>query len=503
MEQSMTSKAVHNIVKYASHKIPLSAQVPTSEIQWKSHEGDHLRIIVTVTTTRPTGGSGTQPMARHALKIVYLSEESEETQNTSQNVASEALLENLDLTLFSEIKYSGRELPLKAVYKNRSVAFRYLYPTNQNGKAPQTYRRFQVTFKTTEDALGFINTIQYVCPCSAARDQRGAETQVASVEPGSRPSAAVVDVERRVVVAPPRRPALVNRPITSSQISNSPFPKNASTYRKSTMFTDTLSSQSLGDTGSSHTQRITSANTISSTLDRRSTITGQPVTATNEVASDFQDNPVDEWDRMDLDGRPSRVPSRIDPTDMSRVSSRTTEHTPSPIQPEQTQSNVSTRVGASQAQVSRGRPRSSPVEILDSAEERAGESAKILSAIRQGDSDLYKMSFEDLQQLVGEVIREPGFAELDVERERSSGITARGGRASLSSKDFFPRRRRYYNYQPVPVIADGKWSARRLCFALEFLWPLLVSAAIGCSTHAVLFRLVLKLYLFFSLSQKV
>ncbi|QRV76805.1 hypothetical protein RhiJN_04820 [Ceratobasidium sp. AG-Ba] len=38
----------------------------------------------------------------------------------------------------------------------------------------------------------------------------------------------------------------------------------------------------------------------------------------------------------------------------------------------------------------------------------------ILSALRQGDSDLYKMSFDELRQLVGEVIREPGFPELSI-----------------------------------------------------------------------------------------
>ncbi|CAE6423931.1 unnamed protein product [Rhizoctonia solani] len=147
MAQSTTSKTVHTIVKYASHKIPLSAQVPTSEIQWKTHEGDHLRLTVAVTTTRATSGSDTQSMARHVLKIAYLSEDSEETQNASQNMTSEALLENLDLTSFSKIKYSGRELPLKAVYKNRSVAFRYLYPMDQNGKGPQTGPRRTAVFK--------------------------------------------------------------------------------------------------------------------------------------------------------------------------------------------------------------------------------------------------------------------------------------------------------------------------------------------------------------------
>ncbi|KAG8732948.1 hypothetical protein FRC11_009825 [Ceratobasidium sp. 423] len=415
MAQSTTSKITHNIVKYASHKIPLSAQVPTNEIQWKSHEGDHLRLTVAVTTTRAVGG--TQPKARHVLKIAYLSEDSEETQNASQNVISEALLENLDLTLFSEITFSGRELPLKAVYKNRSVAFRYLYPTTQDGKAPQTYRRFQVTFKTTEDALNFVKSIECICPCSTARDQRTAETQATRSETGTRPAQSTVGVERRATAAPPRRPALVNRPIASSQISNLPLPRNATTYRKSTMFADVLSSQSLGDAGSSQAERPPSARTASSTPDR-STIPGQSLAATSEVAMGHQNNMLDERDGMNLDEQPSGDASRVDTTEISRVGSARTEQTPSPIQPEQTMPSVSTQaetiLSRAQVQVSREQTRSSAVEIVRPAEENAGESSKIVSAIRQGDSDLYKLSFEELQQLVGEVIREPGFPELSI-----------------------------------------------------------------------------------------
>ncbi|CAE7064529.1 unnamed protein product [Rhizoctonia solani] len=387
MAQTTTSKTVHTIVKYSTHKTPLSAQVPTNEIQWKSHEGDHLRLTVAVTTTRATGGSDTQPIARHVLKIAYLSEDLEETQNASQNVTSEALLENLDLTSFSVIKYSGRELPLKAVYKNRSVAFRYLYPVIQSDKGPQTYRRFQVTFKNAEDALSFINSIQYVCPCSTARNQRASETQVAGPETGTRRATAA-----------PRRPTLASRPIAPSQISNPPLPKNITTYRKTTMFADMLSSQSIGDVGSS--QR-----TVSST----------PVISSQSAATDdvtLDQDQVDERDRMNVDDQPSGSSGRVDMTDISRV----VEQTPSPIQPEQTQANVSTGVETNQSraqvQVSSEGPRSSPVEIQRSAESRI-EPSKMLSAIRQGDSDLYKMSFEELQQLVGQVIREPGFPELD------------------------------------------------------------------------------------------
>ncbi|CAE6389312.1 unnamed protein product [Rhizoctonia solani] len=419
MEHSTTSKTIHNIMKYAFHKVPLSAQVPTNEIQWKSHEGDHLRLMVAVSITRVSGGSGTQPMARYILKIVYLSEDVEETQNASQNATSEALLENLDLTSFSEIKYSGRELPLKAVYKNRSVAFRYLYPMIQDRTAPQTYRRFQVTFKTAEDALNFINSIKYVCPCSTARDQRLGETQTTEPTNNGRHLPLAAGVEGRAKNAPPRRiaPTNSNRPVAPSQISNPPLPRSTMTYRKSTMFADMLSSPSLG-IGSSQT-KAPSSSTASSTQDRRSANPAQSITTTNDVMIDREEL-VDEQNRMDTDDGPLTEPSRVDTASILPVGRVIVEQTPSPIQPEQTQSNLSARVGTSQStvqvQVSRDgqRLQPSPIGISHLAEEIPGESTKIVSDIHQlrGHSDLYKMPFDELQQLVAEVIREPGFSEL-------------------------------------------------------------------------------------------
>jgi hypothetical protein len=40
------------------------------------------------------------------------------------------------------------------------------------------------------------------------------------------------------------------------------------------------------------------------------------------------------------------------------------------------------------------------------------ETGPILSALHKGDSELYQLSFDELRQMVAEVIREPGFTEL-------------------------------------------------------------------------------------------
>lgn len=142
MAQSTTSTTIHNIVKYSWTKVPLTTQVKTSEIQWKQEQSDSLRLTLSVTkaltpTQSSVNATGGQSLARHHLKVSYISDESEETQNASQNANREVVFENLDLTSFSEIKYNGKELPLKAAHKSRSVAFRYLYPMVQDNGSPQ------------------------------------------------------------------------------------------------------------------------------------------------------------------------------------------------------------------------------------------------------------------------------------------------------------------------------------------------------------------------------
>ncbi|QRW19622.1 pyridine nucleotide-disulfide oxidoreductase [Rhizoctonia solani] len=409
MAQSTTSKTTHNIIKYASHKVPLSAQVPTNEIQWKSHEGEHLRLTIAVTAVRAPSGSGTQPMARHVLKIVYLSEDVEENQNASQSMASEALLENLDLTSFSEIKYSGRELPLKAVYKNRSVAFRYLYPMIQGGNTPQTYRRFQVTFKTADDALNFIDSIKYICPCSTARDQRPTETHVTEQANSTHCPPLAMVIEGSAKTAPPRRIAPINRPITPSRISNPPLPRNATTYRKSTMFADMLSSPSLG-TGNSQARGAPGSSSGSSASGGKSANPTQVKPTMDEVVID-RGELVDEPNHIIVDEGPLTEPGRAEATNISQVGRAIAQHAPSPNQPEETQFSAPTRVGTNQSrahvQVSREGQQLQPraIEILHAAEETPGESTKIVPGIRQlrDASDIYTMPFDELQQLVAEV----------------------------------------------------------------------------------------------------
>jgi hypothetical protein len=224
-----------------------------------------------------------------------------------------------------------------------------------------------------------------------------------------------------------------SRPISSSQTSNPPLPRSATTYRKSTMFTDVLSSSSLGEIASSQSSG-TRNGPPSSAGDTRSAPLQLPTAdSAGEISAWTQDRLIDgeQSDRMEVDEPLERTAREADlSTDAnsashyrSRIAPTNIEQTSSPIQARQTQANALARVEATQpgAQVrfsgEEQRLQSSPSEIPGSAEHtRNGQpevgSTELLAAIRQGDSDLYNLSFVELQGLVAEVIREPGFPEL-------------------------------------------------------------------------------------------
>ncbi|KAG9082291.1 hypothetical protein FRC07_014257, partial [Ceratobasidium sp. 392] len=231
MAQTTTSTTVHEIIKYSSSKTSLPAQVGNGEIQWRHHSGEQLRLALDITTTRnPVGGAS---LARYVMKISYLSDEPSETQHASQNVVPEVVLEKLDLSSFSDIRYHGRELPLKAVYKNSTVAFRYLHPLIQSGTSVQTYRRFQMTFKSETEASDFIQSIQLICPCDKSRSNQPTATQATS------------SAQRQQS----QRPTASRDQPTFSQPLHPTVPKT--TYRKSPMFVDALSSSLFSDRASS------------------------------------------------------------------------------------------------------------------------------------------------------------------------------------------------------------------------------------------------------------
>ncbi|KAG9086679.1 hypothetical protein FRC07_013013, partial [Ceratobasidium sp. 392] len=382
MAQTTTSTTVHEIIKYSSSKTSLPAQVGSGEIQWKHHSGEQLRLALDITTTRnPAGGAS---LARYVMKISYLSDEPPETLYESQNAVPEVVLEKLDLSSFSDIRYYGRELPLKAVYKNSTVAFRYLHPLIQSGTSVQTYRRFQMTFKSEIEAFEFIQSIQLICPCDKSRSNQPTATQ------------ATPSSQRQ----PTQRPAASKDQPTFSQPLHPTVSKTA--YRKSAMFADGLTSSSFSDRASSPDFSSSPILPVQRRLASSPSILDHEIAeATDSAARGSASN------RMDIDDI-SSTQQRHAKDGNSRSSLPSSAASPLSSQPVQAPIDAPTggAVGGSSK-----RPAVPTAQHTPATGDRP-DTGPILSALREGDADIYKLSFEELRQMVGEVIREPGFPEL-------------------------------------------------------------------------------------------
>ncbi|KAG8699040.1 hypothetical protein FRC09_006875, partial [Ceratobasidium sp. 395] len=412
MAQTTTATTVHQIIKYSSWKTSLPAHAGNAEIQWKHHAGEQLRLTLDITTTRnpATSASGGQSLARYVMKISYLSDEPPETQHASQNTVPEVLLKKLDLSSFSDIRYYGRELPLKAVYKKSTVAFRYLDPLIQSGSSVQTYRRFQMTFKSETEAVEFIQSIQLICPCEESRrGQQPAATQVAPSVHSSSPAAPPAS-QRMEATTQSQRPVALREQPTFSQPRNPPAPK---ARRKNTMFTDPLSSSSLGDHSPVNDVPSSQVPLRAMPVQRLQPSTPYVESSAMNGIDDTAGGTLDI--RMDIDDISSTQQRHVQDGNL-RSSLPSSAASPLSSQPVQAPIDVpagGNTAGSSRLTIQQGQ--SDAGDIIPAAGDRAVHqptSGPILSALHEGDSDIYKLSFEELRQMVAEVIREPGFPEL-------------------------------------------------------------------------------------------
>ncbi|KAF8609091.1 hypothetical protein BDV93DRAFT_550640 [Ceratobasidium sp. AG-I] len=433
MAHSTTSSRTHQIVKYSASRTPLPATAGVKDIQWKHHQGEHLRLTLDITTTQtttPPGATTAHALIRYGLKISYLSELPEETQSVSQNVVSEVVFENLDLSCLSGLKYHGRELPLKAIHKNRTVAFRYLHPQTQNAASPQTYRRFQVTFSTEAAAVAFVESIQLVCPFNTARDVQSQASQTVLSAP--RPRVPASALERSSTTTQIQDMAASTSGPTSSSRFSSTLPRSATTYHKKTMFDDPLSSPSLGELASSQNSTPSTIRSsphavvaTSSPLSRSSG--AQRVELYPDMAvisgSPSSDRDVEMHSSSPLRSAGPALGRLNNTHHPSASSSLAYQAQLPPSQSAQAPINGTGRENERDAPVPGhiARPEQDRRQDTNSTAIQAGDlsggqaggiSDGLLAALRQGDSDIYNMSFEELRQVVAEVIREPKFPEL-------------------------------------------------------------------------------------------
>ncbi|KAI0051844.1 hypothetical protein FA95DRAFT_1602336 [Auriscalpium vulgare] len=98
------------------------------------------------------------------LKIVWSMSPGGDAMEIDQN---EVVLEDIDLLSYSMpgVSAISQGLPLKAVYKDCVVGIRYQHPKFTPPNTPPAYRRFQINFSTPGAAAEFVNAIRAVCPC--------------------------------------------------------------------------------------------------------------------------------------------------------------------------------------------------------------------------------------------------------------------------------------------------------------------------------------------------
>ncbi|KAJ3933581.1 MAG: hypothetical protein NXY57DRAFT_891839 [Lentinula lateritia] len=159
MSHSTTTTATYTLVKY-SRSYPNSAQDANSE--WQHYTKPTLKLILDVKKSLTTG-----ELESVFLRIVWSME------NSYAQDQSEVSFENFDLLSFSSFstRQTDRQqggLPLKAVYRDSVVGIRYyLGQSRRQADSAKTFRRFQITFSSANDASQFIDSISSVCPCKA------------------------------------------------------------------------------------------------------------------------------------------------------------------------------------------------------------------------------------------------------------------------------------------------------------------------------------------------
>ncbi|CCM01920.1 uncharacterized protein FIBRA_03992 [Fibroporia radiculosa] len=167
MSHSTTATTVYDLLKYSRSSAQVNGTANQAE-EWQHFSNPTIRLFVDVKK------SSVGELESFKTRVVWSLNAGNDTMDVDQR---EVVFEDLDLLTFSSMNQiqMAQGFPLKAVYRDAVVGFRYLYPrTIPVGTPPtdlskdvQSYKRFQITFQTVSFATSFINSIKYICPCKA------------------------------------------------------------------------------------------------------------------------------------------------------------------------------------------------------------------------------------------------------------------------------------------------------------------------------------------------
>jgi hypothetical protein len=325
----------------------------------------------------------------------------------------------------------------------------------------QSYRRFQVNFQQSADATSFINAIRHVCPCKANGPPQGLPTRSVTINPRTRssqmpPPEIPMDQTRRSIrpsmttqatsgsnIDPEsfisRQPAAHGPPLldvssqaTIAHVKPANVPRSASLeallvnsgtashLSRSQSYAPLLYSTTNATVSSTSGHSNVHASTFStiegramtetsgSVIDKPSVFQSQPSSSPSNdtylrsVQQSLSSGPLvsalppyDSSDNTTSDGIPARkrpTPNSSYNTSMTQGLSMTTCCVPTPVSLPPPQQPCSTH----------------PPEPITAPTEMTND---FIATIRN-DTSLYKLSRGELESLVANVIREPGFIDL-------------------------------------------------------------------------------------------
>ncbi|EIM83055.1 uncharacterized protein STEHIDRAFT_114094 [Stereum hirsutum FP-91666 SS1] len=307
------------------------------------------------------------------------------------------VFEDVDLFSFSSLDNNhtntGQGLPLKAVYRDCVVGIRYLHPQTVPLFTLPIYRRFQVTFDSAPSANQFINAIRPVCPCKTNSAAAPVPARAGTMAGGPIPPGPLssVPANRQMSMIPS---GLVSSQTGSTSLTNPPrLP-----VLRPAVFTPAASSVAPSSSPSG-TNFPTSDSTTSFFSLPVNTSSSQPSSAPNAQA-------------QRLKGYSSGMPT---PPSLSQTSSsslpasspprpssalRDEALMPPPPLPTQPRPSGGTRNDTNP-------PQDNPSVVQTQLPDREA----FLDSLRDTPA-LYDLSRSELEKLVCEVIREPGFLKL-------------------------------------------------------------------------------------------
>ncbi|TFY77552.1 hypothetical protein EWM64_g6461 [Hericium alpestre] len=164
MSHTTTSTSSFTILKYSrSTADPSSGEKSqANDLDWQHFVNPVIRLVLDTTKT----SSGDLSSVR--MRILWNMNAGQDAMDIDQR---EVIFEDLDLLSFSpgkdstQLSGTSQGLPLKAVFRDSIVGIRYLRNRVPGLGVPPSYRRIQINFDTAASATQFINSIRLVCPC--------------------------------------------------------------------------------------------------------------------------------------------------------------------------------------------------------------------------------------------------------------------------------------------------------------------------------------------------